>query len=185
MKFKHLALVLLVFITPFTVQAKQVAGISLPETISFNNHQLQLNGAGVRDKFFIDLYVGSLYLTNKTDQLKQVLTQPAVLIRLNVISGLITAERMTSAITEGFELATNDNTQDIATEIDQFMHLFKDKIEKGDQFSFMIYPSRVICYKNDKQLSQIDSAPFAKALLKIWLGEKPAQQSLKQAMLGN
>ncbi|GLX82710.1 chalcone isomerase family protein [Thalassotalea eurytherma] len=42
--------------------SKQITGIEVPETKHVTQTLLTLNGAGVRSKFFMDLYVGSLYL---------------------------------------------------------------------------------------------------------------------------
>ena len=38
---------------------------------------------------------------------------------------------------------------------------------------------------NGKQLGRVDSPEFARALLRVWLGDNPAQASLKKALLGN
>lgn len=164
--------------------ATEVAGITLPGSIAMDHQQLTLNGAGVRSKFFMDLYVGSLYLPQQAHDLQQVLAQPSALVRLNITSGLITAEKMRDAITEGFELATDDNIQAIAGQISQFMGLFNAPINKGDQFTFMTTKDSVSCYKNNQLLSTIQGEAFRAALLKIWLGHAPAQDSLKDAMLG-
>ncbi|WP_417544646.1 chalcone isomerase family protein [Marinobacter sp.] len=42
--------------------ALTVGGVYVPDTYTANSTELQLNGAGTRSKFFIDLYVGSLYV---------------------------------------------------------------------------------------------------------------------------
>ena len=50
----------------FTLQAMEVAGVTIPQTLELNSNTLKLNGAGLRRKFFMDLYVGSLYVETKT-----------------------------------------------------------------------------------------------------------------------
>ena len=40
--------------------ALTVGGVDVPDTYTANSTELQLNGAGTRSKFFIDLYVGSI-----------------------------------------------------------------------------------------------------------------------------
>ena len=37
---------------------------------------------------------------------------------------------------------------------------------------------------NGKQRGRIDDPAFARALLRVWLGDNPAQSSLKKALLG-
>ncbi len=165
--------------------AKVVSGVDVADTIELNNHTLQLNGAGVRSKFFMDLYVGSLYTLTPTSQTKAVLDAPIAVIRLNITSGLITSDKMHDAIIEGFEDATDDNLASIKTEVDAFMALFSDEIIKGDQFTLEATKGvGVTAYKNGQAQATIEGEAFREALLNIWLGKQPAQKNLKQAMLG-
>ncbi len=166
------------------VAAENIANVDVAEQIQLQEQTYQLNGAGVRSKFFIDLYVGSLYLPQPQHQLEQVLAQPEAVIRLNITSGLITADKMHDAVSEGFELATNQDTSAIDEQISAFMALFKDEIKQGDQFTFVTKKDHgVISYKNGQRQGEVSGEAFRQALVKIWLGDKPAQTSLKQAML--
>ncbi|MGL5408763.1 MAG: chalcone isomerase family protein [Shewanella sp.] len=172
-------------ILPGITLAKEVSGIQVADTLTLENQALVLNGAGVRSKFFMDLYVGSLYVPNAAKSTATVIEAPIAAIRLNITSNMITADKMRAAITEGFEYATADNTADIQPQIDAFMALFKDEIKQGDQFTFVTQKNTgVSTYKNDQKQATIEGEMFRQALLKIWLGDKPAQQSLKEAMLG-
>lgn len=170
---------------PFTLQAKEVSGVQLNNSVTLNEQTLVLNGAGVRSKFFIDLYVGSLYLPQTLDNTAAVLSADSVAVRLNITSGMITAEKMADAINEGFDDATDSNTAPIQGQIDQFMGLFSDEIVEGDQFTLLASKADgVTAFKNGVAQATISSEPFRLALLNIWLGDEPAQNSLKKAMLG-
>lgn len=70
--------------------AKTLADVSLADEIILSEQALQLNGAGIRSKFFMDLYVGSLYTPSPSQTLDSVLNAPRVAIRLNIVSGMIT-----------------------------------------------------------------------------------------------
>ena len=165
--------------------AQQVSGVNVANKITIENTTLQLNGAGVRSKFFIDLYVGSLYLPKTSQDESSILAMPEVVIRLNITSGMISAEKMTSGINEGFNSATNGNTKEITPQIESFLALFKSGIQEGDQFTFIADKEKgVITYKNKQRQATIKGEAFRTALLKIWLGKDPAQQSLKDEMLG-
>ncbi|ABZ75956.1 conserved hypothetical protein [Shewanella halifaxensis HAW-EB4] len=168
-----------------SLQAKEVSGVQLDESIDIDSQTLVLNGAGVRSKFFIDLYVGSLYVPKILDSTQAVLDAPTVAVRLNITSGMITAEKMKDAITEGFDDATDGNTTPIEAQIEQFMGLFSAEIVEGDQFTFLADKANgVTAYKNGEAQATIAGETFRQALLKIWLGKEPAQDSLKEAMLG-
>src|SRR5690606_29276961 len=79
--------------------AKVISGIEVADTIMLENQSLPLNGAGVRSKFFMDLYVGSLYVPSQLSSTVAVLEAPVAAIRLNITSDMITAEKMRDAIT--------------------------------------------------------------------------------------
>ncbi|ABV37713.1 conserved hypothetical protein [Shewanella sediminis HAW-EB3] len=168
-----------------SASAKEISGVDVAEHIAIESTQLQLNGAGVRSKFFIDLYVGSLYLPTRTDNITTILDAPTSAVRLNITSGMITSDKMRDAINDGFEDATDGNTAEIQTEIDAFMALFSDEIKEGDQFTLATDKTLgVTAYKNGEAQATIGGEAFRVALLKIWLGFSPAQSSLKKAMLG-
>ncbi|MCG9729220.1 chalcone isomerase family protein [Shewanella sp. Isolate13] len=168
-----------------SLQAKEVSGVQLADSVQLENQTLQLNGAGVRSKFFIDLYVGSLYVPTHLDTAQAVIDAPSAAVRLNITSGMITAEKMKDAITEGFDDATDGNTAPIAAKIEQFMGLFSAEIVEGDQFTLLADKATgVTAYKNGQAQATIAGEEFRQALLKIWLGATPAQESLKDAMLG-
>ncbi|QSX36125.1 chalcone isomerase family protein [Shewanella sedimentimangrovi] len=163
----------------------EIAGISIPTELTQQGIPLQLNGAGVRSKFFMDLYVGGLYLPNKADTAANALQQPVAAVSLHIISGLITADKMRAAISEGFNEATAGNTEAIQADITRFMGLFEEEIKEGDQF--LLYASKetgVSAFKNGQLQDTITGEAFRQALLNIWLGDAPAQGSLKKAMLG-
>ncbi|MCG8314075.1 MAG: chalcone isomerase family protein [Pseudomonadales bacterium] len=166
--------------------ATEVAGVELPDKLTIENRDLTLNGAGVREKFFMDLYVGSLYLLDKEKNADNILSGDELMaLRLNIISNMITSERMTNATIEGFENATKGNTAALQAKIDEFLLTFKDEIKKGDNFEMVYVPSEgVKIYKNNQYAKTIDGLEFKKALFGIWLSEKPAQKSLKEGMLG-
>ena len=62
-------IVLLVAVCAISVTSAQtkVGGVELPNSETFGTHKLVLNGAGVREKLWIDLYAGGLYLTKKQE----------------------------------------------------------------------------------------------------------------------
>ena len=168
-----------------STSAMEISGVQLPEQITLAHTELQLNGAGVRSKFFIDLYVGSLYLTAANSDAAQIIDADQSAIRLNITSGMITADKMRGAITEGFDDATEGKTAPIQSQIDAFMALFSEEIKEGDQFTLATSKgSGVTAYKNNIAKATIEGEAFRQALLKIWLGDEPAQSSLKKAMLG-
>lgn len=165
----------------------KIKGVSLPPKITLDGTELQLNGAGVRSKFFIDLYVGALYLQkNSSDANGIINNNETMLIRLDIISGMITSERMIEAIEEGFNNATTGDTAPIRDTIDGFIQVFSQPIVDGDSFDIGYMPLKGLQVKKNNQLLKTMpvSLAFKQALFGIWLSDKPAQKSLKKQMLG-
>ncbi len=176
-------LVLLISLVSYDSYAK----VEIPEETSCNKHNLLLNGSGTRTKFFIKLYVAALYTQTKINDAQKILgmSQP-LCMRLHITSSKITAKKMVAATREGFEKATQGDTANIENEISTFLDWLGQPIKKGDVFEFSFSPvEKVSVSKNKAQLGEINNPRFATALFAIWLGNEPAQLSLKEKLLGN
>jgi len=163
-----------------------VNAIELNKNFTKNGVNLILNGEGTRDKFFIDLYIGGLYLKEHSSNAKQIINNDKTMnIRLHIISSLISSEKMENATREGFEKSTNGNIEPLKAKIESFLSIFMDEIQEGDVYDFLFIPKDgTLIYKNNILKKSIKGLEFKKALYGIWLGEKPAQNSLKKDMLG-
>jgi len=184
---KQIITFLALIATTLTVNAqKTVSGVKVDEKLSLESQSLVLNGAGTREKIFMDLYVGSLYLPKKSSSANDIMnSKEAAAIKLNIISGMITSDKMISAINEGFENSTGKKTAPLKVKIDKFKSFFKEEIKKGDVFIIINVPNEgVVVYKNGVKKGIIDGHDFKKALFGIWLCDKPADKDLKEGMLG-
>jgi hypothetical protein len=178
----------------FYVEAKVVGDVKISDSITFHDKTLKTQGAGVRSKFFIDLYVASFFseeIINRnslssTDSYRVVNSQSLKAIRLNIVSDLISSEKMLDSIKTGFKLATGNDSKAIAVHITEFTSVFEQPIEKNDQFTFISEPGvGVHILKNNQRLASINNEAFRQALLSIWLGTSPIDDDLKRDMLGN
>lgn len=168
------------------VSALTVEGVDVPDTYSAMDTELKLNGAGTRSKWFMDLYVGGLYVPETIDDGVAVINadEPQA-ITLHIISGMITSDRMTEATLEGFESATDGDMSAIQDDVDRFMSVFEEEITEGDVFDLVYLPSEgVRVLKNGEVRDTVGDLEFKKALFGIWLSDTPAQKDLKARMLG-
>jgi len=166
--------------------ALTVEGVDVPETYQAMGTELKLNGAGTRSKWFMDLYVGGLYVPESISDGQAVINadEPQA-ITLHIISGMITSDRMTEATLEGFEASTDGNMAPVQDDIDQFMAVFEEEIKEGDVFDLVYLPNEgVRVLKNGEVRDTVGDLEFKKALFGIWLSDKPAQENLKERMLG-
>lgn len=182
-----LSSLLLSFCVMSSASAVTIEDVNIPDSLSAAGSDLVLNGAGTRSKWFLDLYVGGLYLQSKSSNASAIIAadEPQA-IKLHIISGMITSDRMTSATMEGFENSTGDNVAPIKDEVDKFLDVFSEEIKEGDVFDLVYLPgSGVHVMKNGTERGVIKGMAFKKALFGIWLSDEPAQDSLKESMLGS
>ncbi|WP_417886758.1 chalcone isomerase family protein [Zunongwangia sp.] len=186
MKKSILTVVFLCLCASLTAQV-EVGGVTFPKNYKSADANLVLNGAGVREKLWIDLYVAGLYLEEKsTDADAIIKSEEPMAIKLQIVSRLITSEKMSNAVEDGFENSTGGDTKPIATQIKTFMEFFKEEIKKGDIFDLVYKPGTgVVALKNNEKKGVIKGKEFKEALFGIWLSDKPAEDDLKEAMLGN
>jgi len=167
--------------------AAKVAGVELAPTLIVGEQELAFNGAGIRKKLFIKLYVGSLYAgQGSSDAAAVVAADEPMAIRINVLSDLLTRDKMVKALNDGFDQSTGGNTAPVQAGIDQLMELMQDKIRPGNSITLAYEPGvGTHVMRDGEALSVVPGLPFKQALFGIWLSDSPAQDSLKKAMLGN
>jgi hypothetical protein len=180
--------VILLFVFSFSVDARTIGGVNMEETFKAGDDTLILNGAGIRGKFFVDVYVAGLYLKEKNNDYKKIMSMDeSMAIKIKIISSLITAERFKEACEEGFERTTNGNTKPLRPKIDLAYTAFAQKFNVGDIFD-LVYIKGVGTnfYKNGKLITKVDGLDFKAALFGIWIIDKPSHKNekLRKGMLG-
>jgi hypothetical protein len=164
-----------------------VGGVKVLNSLKAGDKTLELNGAGIRKKAFIEVYVNALYVTTKSkDGVALSKANDPMVARLTVTSGLVTSDKMYEATLEGFKKSTGGNMAPIQSSIDKFVGLFKkEAISKGDYFDLVYTPNvGVTVSKNGKVLETISGLDFKTALFGMWLGKDPVDEGLKAGMLG-
>ena len=165
----------------------KVAGYAMPNTVLANGIVLKMNGGGMREKLFFNLYVGVLYLETKSSDANGIIAaDKPMAIKLRITSGMIDKDNMEEAVREGFTKSTNGNEAALKKDVDNLINkAFGDEIVKGDVFDFIYVPGKgTIIAKNNKLLVNIKGLAFKKALFGIWLCDQPADSDLKVKMLG-
>jgi hypothetical protein len=186
MKKMLIIVLLLVFFQASMALGIEIGGVQLPDSLTVDNTNLRLNGAGLRTKVVIKVYAGGLYLLKKeADPAKIIAADEPMVIRMHFIYKKVTSQQMIDPFNEGFTNATNGNTEAIQKEINQFNGYFSEDAQKGDVYDVIYLPGQGISVeKNGKRKGPIPGLEFKKAVFGIWLGEKPADAKLKKGMLG-
>lgn len=171
-----------------SVQGKEVAGVSVPEQITTGSGQiLVLNGAGIRKKFFFKIYVGALYLPAVAHSADAILRQnQPVAMHMHIVYSEISKKKLVNAWNEGFEKnLTEAQRKALAPRIDRFYDMF-NPAQEGDTIALTYQPGAGTTVQvNGAIQGVIPGEDFMHAWLRTWLGEYPADDDLKDALLGN
>ena len=170
--------------SPHLVQAKEVAGVSLPDTVTVEGKTLKLNGMGLRKKMVFKVYVAGLYLETPSRDAATVISSDQVKrMQLSVLRSL-SSHQVSEAIEEGFEKNSKASMAALKPKLEKLETMIPN-VEKGDQILLTYVPGKgtVVSAKNAEK-GVIEGKDFADALFSVWLGGSPVQEDLKKALLG-
>tara|TARA_B100000795_G_C22805389_1_gene444508 strand:+ start:3264 stop:3824 length:561 start_codon:yes stop_codon:yes gene_type:complete len=177
-------LIIIIFTTSWVV----ISDVKFTGEYTFSKDKFILNGAGVREKYYIDLYVLGLYLKTKTTDVNKILnTDEPQLFRLVCVSGLITDEKFNEAMVNAFYDATDGHPEIYSDEISRLKKAFSGEWRENDEFIIYYTPKKGLgLYKNNVLMDTINSGLLFKiAIMKVWLGPESVSESLKNQILGN
>lgn len=188
MKFRHLLLLPLLCLG-LAAQAVEIEGVQFEDKIKAGNTELVLNGAGLRTRVFFKVYAIGLYVTEKKAAAADVLAQKgAKRLRIALLRDL-TAEQFADALIERVQ-ANHSATEleALKARLDKFSAILLGlkAAPKGSVVAIDWLPESGtrLSFNGEKRGEDIPGEDFQRALLKIWLGDKPAQDDLKEALLG-
>jgi hypothetical protein len=178
----HAAVTLLLLACP--AMALDVAGVSLAPSVTVNGKTLTFNGAGIRKKLFVKVYVGSLYAGRRISSRDELLTDPGdKLIRMNYLYSKVGRGKVVETFAEGFA----NNAPDVSAlpEARAFLSFFTADFVSGDVVDITVGgDGTVTAIHNGRILGSARSLALARGVLLIWFGDKPADEGLKNGMLG-
>jgi Chalcone isomerase-like len=181
-----LSLAVLLFLTAstFNLAAANLAGVTLPDTVSAGGKTLVLNGMGIRTKMMVKVYVGGLYLEQKSSDANAIIKSDAPKqIVMKFLHGA-SKSQMTDAFDEGFRDNAPDAVKTMKAQIDQLLGGL-DAVKIGDEMVFTYVPGTgsSMAINGQNKVTIADPA-FGPVLLSVWLGPKPPNADLKKGMLG-
>ncbi len=169
--------------------AADLNGIKLADTVKVAGKELQLNGYGFRPKFFVKVYATALYLPEKKTTVEEVMKLEGPRRVQLVMMRDVSSDDFGTAFMAGIN-NNSDTAQKgkIVTQISKFGEMFAllEALKKGDVLDLDWVPGQgTTCYLNGKRIGDITpDIAFYNAVMRIWLGEKPADAKLKAGLLG-
>jgi hypothetical protein len=174
---------------PAPALAVDVAGVKIEDSAKVAGKDLRLNGAGVRTRAIFKVYAMGLYLGKKEATTDAVLASTGprrfTIVMLREVSG--------DDFGQAFMTGINNNTDKaekgkIVNQMVKLGEIFVNVggLKKGDKLIVDWVPDKgTVIELNGKSLSEpLPELGFYNALLKIWLGDKPADSDLKPLLLG-
>ncbi|MFQ5355060.1 MAG: chalcone isomerase family protein [Mariprofundaceae bacterium] len=182
---KWIAGFLAVFLITAPALAMEVGGVSVPEQVKLNGQEINLNGAGIRTKFFFDIYAGALYLPKVArDAKKAISMQGAKRVSMHFIHSEVSKGKLVDGWESGFKKNLSKEAREKLQErLGQFNDMFSD-VKSGDVVLLDYLPEQGtrVTVRGDIK-GTIPGKDFNEALLAVWLGKKPADKDLKESML--
>lgn len=169
--------------------AMEVGGIKLEDTIKVANQELKLNGAGLRTWAVFKVYAAGLYLPEKKKTVPDIAALNGPRRIKLVLLRDVNNEELGQAFMDG--LNANSDKAEKAKFVNQTMKMGEifasiPKLNKGDAITCDWIPGQGMhVLVNDKRVGEVlPDIAFYNAFMRIWLGEKPVDNTLKQALLG-
>jgi len=178
--------ILLLFLLAVPAFAAEVAGVKIEDTSRVGNAELALTGAGLRKWFFVQVYAMGLYVA---DRKGDPVTQPgAKRIAIHMLRD-VGADTFIGALSDG--IRDNHSAADYkaleprVARLGAILGEMKEA-KKGMVILLDLVPGAGTQVSVDGKPSgkPIEGEDFYRALLRIWLGDKPVQDDLKKALLG-
>lgn len=183
-RMRKLVLVLAVVAVAAPALAGTLAGVTFPDSVTVGGRTLALNGMGVRTKVIFKVYVGGLYLEQKTTNAEAVIqSDGAKRLVLQFVRDVDHGQ-----ITEAFEESVKNNAAAQAAtlrgEVKQFLAAL-EPFKSGEQLAITYVPAvgTTVTVRGTDKVT-IPGQPFGQLVFSMWLGPKPPSGDLKKGLLG-
>jgi hypothetical protein len=172
-----------------SAQPVELEGVKLEPTVQVAGAPLQLNGAGVRTRAIFKVYVAGLYVPQKAKDAATLLAQKGPRRMSITMLRNVDADSFAGALNDGLK---NNHTEAqfaaFKAQIDALNANLKavGEAKKGDVINFEYLPDAGtrITVNGQPRGTTIPGEDFFTAVLRVWLGDKPADAGLKKGLLG-
>lgn len=170
-------------------QAASVEGVFFPDAVELGQRKLVLNGMGIRNKFIVKVYVAGLYLEQKAVTSQHALTQAGAKRLVMTLLRDIESDELARLFLKGMQDNNTRNEQGrllpFFLSMSQLFSKYK-RLNKGDTVSIDFVPEQGmrISIRGQVEETGVKDPAYMTAMLSIWLGNQPADQFLKEALLG-
>ena len=170
--------------------AGELEGVQLDERVQVDGQALELNGMALRTRMFFKVYVAGLYLPRKVSNAERAIEDAGAKRIVLVMLRDASADQFCESVELGMD--ANNTDEDMERVKPQTEALFAKiraigEARKGARIVLDYSPSRdatTLYFDAASQGEPMPGRAFFRALLRIWLGERPAQLEVKRMLLG-
>lgn len=178
-------------LTPLFASAAtiELAGVKLEDRAIVNGSPLLLNGAGIRYKAVFKVYTAGLYLSQKSATTDEVLAAPGPKRMAITMLRDINSSELGKLFARGIEDNMDRNAfSKLVPGVIRMSQVFSDhkELKEGETFVLDWIPGTgtILTVKGQVEGEPFKEPEFFNALMRIWLGPRPADWKLKEALLG-
>lgn len=185
----RLALAAFLLLPPAAIAA-ELDGVQLEDRVQVDGQPLTLNGIGLRTRYFFKVYVAGLYLPRRITTAEAAIAEPGAKRIVLVMRRTATADQFCDSVEGG--LRANNSEQDlrlVKPQTEALYHMIRAVAQAHEGMKIVLdyAPSVGVTrvYADGRSLgSPLAGEAFFRALLRVWLGERPVQADLKDQLLG-
>jgi long-chain acyl-CoA synthetase len=176
------------FAASLNADAAEVGGVKVEDKATVGGRELVLNGAGMRTRIVIKVYIAALYLPEKVTTAQAALAKDEPRRMSMLLQRTVNYEQLLEAMRAG--LADNNSQAELDAlkqEINEFIKIFASvgEAKAGQVITIDYMPETGTRVALDGAAKgTVAGQAFNRALMKVWLGDNPVQESLKKALLG-
>lgn len=180
-----LALVLSL-VLPVSALALDVSGVHFADSVTVGDQTLVLNGAGTRHAtiFNVEVYVAALYVPTRTSDANAILRPEVARQVILVMKRDVDAETMANAIREGLTNAAGSRAGAISSELSAFVRWVPPMRERNRMTITYTPSGNLEITATGARGTFHGSAALAEAFGRMWLGQHPVEDGLRDGMLG-
>jgi hypothetical protein len=180
-----LAFLLLV---PLAAMAAEVAGVKIDDKTRIGSTELVLNGAGLRKRAFFQVYAMGVYVQQRSGNAATVVEQPGPKrVAIHMLRN-VGADAFNEALAEGIRANSPEaEAKALEPRLKELGAIIASvgEAKKGMAIHLDWTGAETQVVIQGKPVGKpIAGEDFYRALLRIWVGDRPVQDDLKKALLG-
>lgn len=164
--------------------AAEIAGVTLPETVTVGGRELKLNGTALLKKLVFRVYVVALYLPAPAHDAGAVVGPDVPKALILHFLRPVRRDQLVTPLGGDFARNAGEAGKRARGQIAKLLSVIKD-MKKGDRMTFTYEPGRgSTITMTDGTTATFEGKDFADSFLLVYVGPCPPKEEMKSRLLG-